>query len=306
MGGHPALGSVLNRLQGPVDKSVPPYVGMKTAGVWRDPGTPGFLGSTYAPFVPDGQGLADMKLNGITTDRLADRRQLIASVDRLRRDVDAGGQLAGLDSYQQQAFGVLTSSRLVDALDLSREDPEIRARYGDGKPYQFQYDGAATNNELILTARRLVEAGVRCVTLTFGRWDSHSNNEGLVRHHGTRIDQAVAALVTDLDERGMLDDVTVLVWGEFGRTPRINKNGGRDHWTQVSCAYLAGGGITGGQAIGSTNRLGERAQTRPVHVQEVFATLYRNLGIDPGTTTIKDPAGRPQYLTAMPPIHELH
>ena len=154
-------------------------------------------------------------------------------------------------------------------------------------------------------ARRLVEVGVRCVTLTYGRWDSHGDNEGLVRHHGTRIDQAVGALVTDLDERGMLDDVTVLVWGEFGRTPRINKNAGRDHWTQVSCAYMAGGGMKCGQAIGSTNRLGEHAKTRPVHVQEVFATVYKNLGIDPASTTISDPTGRPQYLTKMDPISEL-
>ncbi len=305
LGGHPALGSVLHRLKAPVDKSVPPFVGMKTDGVWRDPGEPGFLGPTFAPFIPDGQGLADMKLDGITTDRLGNRKQLLSSVDRLRRDMDADGQLEGVDSYSQQAFDVLTSSKLVDALDLSKEDPQVRERYGDGKPYQFQYDGAATDNELILMARRLVEVGVRCVTLTYGRWDSHGDNEGLVRHHGVRIDQAVHALVTDLEERGMFDDVTIIVWGEFGRTPRINGNAGRDHWPQVSCAYMAGGGMKGGQAIGSTNRLGEHAQTRPVHFQEIFATLYKNLGIDPGTTTIKDPTGRPQYLTTMDPIAEV-
>ena len=119
------------------------------------------------------------------------------------------------------------------------------------------------------------------MTLTYGRWDSHGDNEGLVRHHGTRIDQAVAALVNDLEDRGMLDNVTVLVWGEFGRTPRINPNGGRDHWTQVSCAYMAGGGMKNGQAIGSTNRLGEHAHGRPVHVQEIFATLYLALALIP-------------------------
>lgn len=305
MGGHPAMGSVLHKLQGPVDKSVPPYVGMVTAGVWRDPGRPGFLGASYAPFKPEGQGLADMKLNGVTIDRLNNRKQLLSSVDQLRRQVDASGQLEALDAYEQQAFDVLASSKLVDALDLSKEDPKIRESYGTGKPYKFQYDGAATNNELILMARRLVEVGVRCVTLTYGRWDSHGNNEGLVRHHGVRIDQAVAALVTDLEQRGMLDDVTVLVWGEFGRTPRINKSAGRDHWTQVSCAYMAGGGMRTGQAIGSTNRLGEHAKTRPVHPQEIFSTVYHNLGIDTRFATIKDPAGRPQYLTQKAPIAEL-
>jgi hypothetical protein len=305
LGGRPALGSVMHKLKGPVDPSVPPYIGMKTDGVWRNPGTPGFLGSAYGPFIPDGQGLNDMKLNGITTDRLSDRKQVLASIDRLRRNADSDGSLEGLDAYQQQAFDVLTSSKLVDALDLSKEDPKIRARYGDGKPYTFKYDGAETNNELVLQARRLVEVGVRCVTLTYGRWDSHGDNEGLVRHHGVRIDQAVHALVTDLEERGMLDDVTVLVWGEFGRTPRINGNGGRDHWPQVSCAYMAGGGMQTGQAIGSTNLLGEHAHSRPVHVQEIFATLYHNLGIDISATTITDPTGRPQYLTQRDPIREL-
>ncbi|MFL2869938.1 MAG: DUF1501 domain-containing protein [Pirellulaceae bacterium] len=305
LGGRPALGSVMHKLKGPVDPSVPPYIGMKTDGVWRNPGTPGFLGSAYAPFIPDGQGLNDMKLNGITTDRLSDRKQVLASIDRLRRNVDSNSSLEGLDAYQQQAFDVLTSSKLVDALDLSKEDPKIRARYGDGKPYTFKYDGAETNNELVLQARRLVEVGVRCVTLTYGRWDSHGDNEGLVRHHGVRIDQAVHALVTDLEERGMLDDVTVLVWGEFGRTPRINGNGGRDHWPQVSCAYMAGGGMQTGQAIGATNRLGEHAHSRPVHVQEIFATLYHNLGLDISATTITDPTGRPQYLTQRDPIREL-
>jgi len=305
LGGRPALGSVMHKLKGPVDPSVPPYIGMKTDGVWRNPGTPGFLGSAYGPFIPDGQGLNDMKLNGITTDRLSDRKQVLASIDRLRRNADSDGSLEGLDAYQQQAFDVLTSSKLVDALDLSKEDPKIRSRYGDGKPYTFKYDGAETNNELVLQARRLVEVGVRCVTLTYGRWDSHGDNEGLVRHHGVRIDQAVHALVTDLEERGMLDDVTVLVWGEFGRTPRINGNGGRDHWPQVSCAYMAGGGMQTGQAIGSTNRLGEHAHSRPVHVQEIFATLYHNLGIDISATTITDPTGRPQYLTQRDPIREL-
>jgi uncharacterized protein (DUF1501 family) len=145
-------------------------------------------------------------------------------------------------------------------------------------------------------ARRLVEVGVRCVTLSFGRWDSHGQNFDLVRDHGGKLDQAVSALVQDLDERGMLNDVTVVVWGEFGRTPRINQGAGRDHWPQVNSALLAGGGMRTGQVIGSTNRLGEFAVDRPVDVQEVVATLYKNLGIDPQSTTLQDPTGRPQYV----------
>ena len=152
----PKLSRMIPICLGPVDKSVTPYVGMATQGVWKDPGQPGFLGPSYAPFKPEGQGLADMKLNGIATDRLDNRRQLLKSVDRLRREADATGQLDALDAYEQRAFDVLVSSKLVDAMDLSKEDPKIREQYGTGKPYEFQYDGASTNSELILMARRLV------------------------------------------------------------------------------------------------------------------------------------------------------
>jgi hypothetical protein len=248
--------------------------------------------------------MANMKLK-ITTDQLADRRRLLAGFDQLHRNRDATGALTGVDSATELAFDVLTSSRLVDALDLSKEDPRLRDRYGTGQPYKFQYDGAPTVNEHLLIARRLVEAGVRCVTLSYGRWDSHGDNFGLVRDHGPKLDQCLSALIEDLHARGMLDDVTVIAWGEFGRTPRVNKDGGRDHWPQVSCAFLAGGGIRAGQAIGATNRLGEYAKDRPVAMAEIVATLYHNLGIDVGTTTLTDPTGRPQYLVEAGPIPEL-
>jgi uncharacterized protein (DUF1501 family) len=246
-----------------------------------------------------------MRLGAISADRLRDRRLLLAGFDRLRRDLDARGTMQAKDQFDRDAFDLLASSRLVDALDLSREDPKVLARYGDGKPYQYQFDGAPTVNEHLLLARRLVEVGVRCVTLTFGRWDSHSENFKLVRDHGSKLDQALTALIDDLDQRGMLNDVTVIAWGEFGRTPRINKKAGRDHWPQVSAAILAGGGMRTGQVIGSTNRLGEHAQDRPVHFQELFATLYRNLGINSATTTLRDPSGRPQYLVEREPLREL-
>ena len=305
VGGRPCLGAAAAKLRGPVDRAVPPFVGLTNVGVWKDPGQPGFLGPTYSPFQPDGPGMDNMKLNGVSLERLSDRKQLRASFDAFRQVVDADGKTGALDSFTQRAFDVLTSSRLVAALDLSQEDPKLRERYGDGKPFQFQYDGAPTINENLLIARRLVEAGVRCVTMTYGRWDSHGANFDLVRDHGSKLDQGFSALIEDLDSRGMLDDVTVIAWGEFGRTPRINNTGGRDHWPQVSCALLAGGGMKTGQAIGSTNRLGEHAHSRPVHMQEVVATLYHNLGFETSTTTIKDPTGRPQYLVEHPPIHEL-
>jgi hypothetical protein len=308
VGGRPSLGSVVSKLQGPVDLAVSPFVGLaeRTAHQpWSDSGTPGFLGAAHAPFKPQGDGMADMRLNDVSLDRLRDRRGLLQRLDRFRRDVDASGMMAGLDAYGQRALDVLTSSRLVDALDLSKEDPKIVARYGDGKPYNFQYDGAPTCNEHLLIARRLVEAGVRVVTLSYGRWDSHGQNFALVRDHGAKLDQCLSALVEDLDGRGLLDDVSIVVWGEFGRTPRINKDAGRDHWPQVSCALLAGGGMRTGQAIGATDRLGEYAKERPVHFQEVLATLYHNLGINPETTTLVDPTGRPQYLVQKAPLREL-
>ncbi len=308
IGGRPSIGSALAKLQGAVDPSVPPFVGLaeRTQHVeWSDPGQVGFLGSTYGAFRPSGPDLANMKLNAANQTQLADRRKLLAGFDTLRRGLDADGALAGMDAHSERALNVLLSSKLIDALDLSKEDPRVRDRYGDGKPYKFQHDGAPTANDQFLMARRLVEAGARCVTLTFGRWDSHGKNFDLVRDHGPKLDQALSALVWDLDRLGMLDDVTVIAWGEFGRTPRINKEAGRDHWPQVSCAILAGGGMRTGQVIGSTNRLGEHAKDRPVTFGDVFATLYHNLGLNTETATILDPTGRPQYLTDGKVIREL-
>jgi uncharacterized protein (DUF1501 family) len=249
--------------------------------------------------------MADLLLKGIALEQLPNRKRLLSSFDNMRRDIDANGSIRGMDASTERALGVLTSSRLLEALDLSRESEKVRARYGDGKPYQYQYDGAPTVNDQLLLARRLVEVGVRCVTLSYGRWDSHGKNFDLVRDHGTKLDQGVSALIEDLDARGMLNDVSVVVWGEFGRTPRINKGAGRDHWPQVSCALLAGGGMKTGQVIGATNRLGEYATERPVQFQEVLATLYHNLGINPATTTINDPTGRPQHLVTYPAMREL-
>jgi hypothetical protein len=299
VGGRPSIGSTVAKIKGIVDPAVPPTVALaaKTKhGPWSEPGNPGFLGTAFQPFQPKGEGMDDLKLNGVTLDRLQDRKLLLKGLDGLRSDIDSSGMLRGMDAFTEAAFGVLTSSKLVDALDLSKEDPKVVARYGNGKPYKYQYDGAPTVNEHLLIARRLVEVGVRSVTLSYGRWDSHGANFDLVRDHGGKLDQCVTALVQDLDDRGMLDDVTVVVWGEFGRTPRINKNSGRDHWPRVSCALLAGGGMQTGQAIGATNRLGEYAKVRPVHFQEIVGTIYHNLGIDPMTTTLIDPTGRPQFL----------
>jgi hypothetical protein len=307
-GGWPCLGSVLSKVQGPVNKYVPPFVGLspKMGHIpWSDAGQPGFLGVAHAPFKPDGAGKADMVLNGVTLDRLADRKNLLAKFDQFRRDVDASGMMEGLDSFNEQAFGLLTSSKLLEALDIEKEDPKVRATYGKGDP-KNRDDGGPKLMEHMLVARRLVEAGARCVTLAFSRWDHHGDNFGALRQDLPLLDQGVSALINDLYARGLEKDVSVVVWGEFGRTPTINKDGGRDHWPRVSCAMLAGGGMKVGQVIGATDRLGGEAVERPVQFGEVFATLYHNLGIDVSKVTVNDLTGRPQFLVdGYQPMREL-
>jgi hypothetical protein len=272
---------------------------------WADAGGPGFLGVAHAPFKPEGAGKQDMVLNGITLERLQDRRQLLASFDTFRRDVDASGLMEGLDAFNEQAFGMLTSSQVLEALDLSKEDQRIVQRYGKGDP-KNRDDGAPKLMEHFLIARRLIQAGARCVTLAFSRWDHHGDNFGALRQDLPLLDQGVSALVEDLYRLGLEKDISVVVWGEFGRTPVINKDAGRDHWPRVSCGLLFGGGIKLGQVIGATDRLGGEASERPVHFGEVFATLYHNLGIDVNKVTVPDLTGRPMYLTdGYQPLKEL-
>ncbi|MBX3444015.1 MAG: DUF1501 domain-containing protein [Planctomyces sp.] len=309
-GGWPALGSVLSKAYGPRDPAVPAYVGLSPRMghmPWADNGQPGFLGVAHAPFTPHGEGKEDMVLQGITLERLDDRRQVLASFDRFRRDVDSRGMMEGLDAFGQQAFGILTSSKLADALDVDKEDPALRERYGRGFNHNRD-DGGPRLLDNFLIARRLISSGVRCVTLSFSRWDWHDRNFIQGREDMPMLDQAVSALVEDLEQRGMLDDISVVVWGEFGRTPKVNEQGGRDHWPQVSCALLAGGGMRHGQVIGATNRLGEYATDRPVHFQEVLSTLYHSQGIDIEAATFPDLQGRPQYLvdhSRFGPMREL-
>jgi Protein of unknown function (DUF1501) len=308
-GGWPSLGGVVSKLHGPVNKLVPPFVGLspKMGEMrWARAGEPGFLGPAYGPFKPEGAGKTDMVLNGVTLDRLADRQALLTSFDQFRRDVDGSGMMAGMDAFNQQAFGLLTSSKLLEALDIEKEDPKVRARYGKGDP-KNRDDGGPKLMEHFLTARRLVEAGARCVTLAFSRWDHHGKNFDALRQDLPMLDQGVSALVQDLHARGLDKDVSVIVWGEFGRTPTINKDGGRDHWPRVSCALLAGGGMKTGQVIGATDRLGGEAVERPVQFSEVFATLYHNLGIDVSKVTMNDLSSRPQFLVDnnAQPIREL-
>ena len=323
-GGWPAMGAAVSKLQGSVNQAIPPHLTMcyKTAHPpWGTPGDGGFLGLAHAPFrLVNEQGTRgntqkaklpspNMTLEGITLERLQDREQLMASMDRFKRELDSTGVVDGVDAFTQQALGILTSSKLADAIDLSNESPKTIERYGQSDPI-FQVGGAPKITENFLIARRLVEAGARVVSLNFSRWDWHGapyGNYKRAREDMPLLDQAVTALVDDLHERGLDRDVTVVVWGEFGRTPKINAKGGRDHWPRVSCALLAGGGMRTGQVVGATNRLGEHATERPVTFGEIFATLYHNLGIDVNHATIRDLHGRPQYLvdSGTQPISEV-
>jgi hypothetical protein len=311
-GGWPSLGSVVSKLQGPTGPGVPPFVSLSPRmryPNWSDPGQPGFAGQAHAPFAPNA-GKVSLQLEGISRPHLGSRRSLLEQLDRLKRQADSDDALQGADKYYEQAFGILTSSRLAEALDLERESPKVRDFYGRGvnEPAGFG-DAGPLMNDYFLTARRLVEAGVRVVTLAYGRWDWHGRPHGTnfenARDHFPVLDQGLTALLTDLRERGMEQDVSVVVWGEFGRTPKINANGGRDHWPPVCSGIVAGGGMRVGQVIGSTNKYGEFAKDRPVHFQEVFATLYRNLGIDVSQVTLTDLSGRPQFLLDHSLYHPL-
>ncbi len=313
-GGWPQFGSVVSKLQGGVEPATPPFVSLCyecTHGPYNEPG-PGMLGVAQSGFRPLGPSRSDLTLRGITTDRLYDRTRLLSSMDRFRRDADASGTMDGMDAFTKQALGVLTSSKLAEALDLSKEDPRVAARYGHGDEVKHIDDnGAPRVPQSFLAARRLVEAGARVVTVNYSKWDWHGGKGNDIftreREDFPIFDQAITALVEDLHQRGLDKDVTVLVWGEFGRTPTISAQGGRDHWPRVAMALMAGGGMPCGQVIGSTDRLGGEADSRPVTFAEVFATLYHNLGIDVSTATIEDASGRPRYLVdaGAQPIREL-
>lgn len=296
-GGWPEMGAMLSKLLGPRDVAMPPFVGLSPRMQHRpyNNGYGGFLGPAHSAFQPNGDGRSDLVLGNVTVDRLANRRRLLASLDTLRRQADQAAWVQSADALQQQALGVLTSSRLAEALDVSAEDPRIVERYGKGTE-QVQGDAAPRLNQQFLLARRLVEAGARMVTLSYSFWDWHGSNFNNARANLPDLDQALSALLDDLYERGLDRQVTVVVWGEFGRTPRINKDAGRDHWPNVNFALMAGGGMRTGQVIGSTDRYGGEAESRPVHFQEVFATIYHNLGFDLQKTTVRDLTGRPQYL----------
>ena len=322
-GGRPAMGCVVSKLLGSSSDVTPAFVDlMQGRPLVRNSARAGFLGPSYQPFRPDmssmfqreleagmkgelsrlgEQQTVSLELNpSLSYRRLDDRRSLLAGLDQIRRNVDSSGMMSAMDRFQQQAVGILTSGDFARAMDLSSEDPQVIAKYvapGSKQGVQSTTSEGPDSTRKFLLARRLVEAGVRCVSVTISDFDTHSNNFERMRNLMPIVDHGLCALVNDLTERGMLDDVSIVVWGEFGRTPRINdKDGGRDHWPRVGPALLTGGGMKTGQVIGETDRVAGSAISRPVNYKDIFATLYKNLGIDARQITIEDPQGRPQYL----------
>jgi hypothetical protein len=287
---HPSFGAVVSKLRGASAGDIPPYVSLRGMA----PGTePGYLGIAHRPFTPDGPGVQNLRLpGGVDGARMDDRKSLLASFDNTRRDVDASGTMKGMDSFTERAFEMVASGAVRRALDLSHEEPRARDRYQGIEPF--------------LTARRLIEAGVGCVTLAYGGWDTHSNNFIELRKQLPQLDRGIANLVQDLHDRGMQDDVVTVVWGEFGRTPKINGNmGGRDHWAPAMSALVAGGGLKMGQTVGSTTSRGETPRDCRYTPSNLLATLYGSLGIDPSQTFLNG-SGRPMYiLDDREPIAEL-
>ncbi len=322
LGGRPALGSVVAKLHGSTADAAPAFVDLMQ-GPHSSARVPDLVSSArrFSLFAPifrtclrdslnrgmqnelarlGKNHMVSLKLDGtISLDRLTNRTQLLAQFDTFRREVDSAGMMGAMDRFTEQAVGILTSGQLSDALDFSKEDPRVLVRYTltatGGRPNTTSESPGATKKFLL--ARRLLDAGVRCVSLSISDFDTHSDNFPRMRHVLPIVDYGLATLIEDLEERRQLDDTLIVVWGEFGRTPRINpKNGGRDHWPQVGPALLAGGGLHGGQIIGATDRTASVAISRQVSYKDVFATIYHHLGINPHEIALTDPQGRPQHL----------
>jgi uncharacterized protein (DUF1501 family) len=287
--GRPHFGSVVARLQGQTDPVVPAFVDLSPTMQHKPYNSPGpaNLGRSAAPVKVDGDEIGVMKNLTVTPEQLRDRKGLLETLDASRR-------AAAGDTFHDRAFDVLTSSKLVEALDVTKESARTRERYGVGSSKHLG-DGAPQWNDQLLMARRLVEAGCRVVTVAYGFWDTHGQNFSYLKKQLPLFDAGISALVEDVYARGLGDDVTVCVWGEFGRTPKINKDAGRDHWARVNSALLAGGGMRVGQVIGSTDGAAAEAKDDPIPYPSVLATVYRNLGIDPHAM-VYDVSNRPSPI----------
>ncbi len=299
IGGAPAVGSVISKLLGPRD-GAPAFV-WDCVGGSQEGVQPGYLGPAYQPFVPEMSAAAFQRR--LPVQQIHSRMSLLKGLDAIRRDLDASGEWEAMDAFNREAVELVLSGRVGAALDMNREDPRVRDRYADGAGrYRNQ-------TERFLLARRLVEAGVRYVALNWGGYlgfDSHEQNYPKMRDILPPLDMGLSALIEDLYQRGLDKDTLIVVWAEFGRTPKVNDKGGRDHWPPVQSALVIGGGLRMGQTIGATDRAAGEPTNRPVHAHQILATIYNHLGIDAEHTQLIDPAGRPRYLLDVrDPIDEL-
>ena len=292
----PSMGAIISHLLGPAKAGAPSSVNFNDGGFGYHGAS--FLGVAHNPIrigeysygdeagrLPTAEAKSFQLLAELSQDRLNGRLGLAQQLDRVRRDVDNRGTFDNMDRMTQQALDILLSGRTRDALDVTKEDPQTRELYGPGW------------GEQTLMARRLVEAGVRFVTVNTGYWDDHGNIKGALDDKLPRHDRAVGVLIDDLSRRGMLEDTLVVTAGEFGRTPRINQAAGRDHWPQAQSILVAGGGYRHGQVVGSTDSKAEYPTSRPLSPNDFCAIFYHALGISPDTT-IRDHSGRPNKLLA--------
>ena len=278
-GQHPSIGAVISKTRSG-QNDVPSFVSLRGMSMGTEPG---YLGISHRPFTADGPGLQNLRLaGGLTADKMDDRKDLLGRFDTTRREIDASGTMRGMDAFSGRALDMIASGVVRQALDLKQEDPRSRDRY--------------KGVEQFLTARRLVEAGVGCVTLSYGGWDTHTGNFRELKRQLPALDRGIATLIQDLHDRGMEDDVITVVWGEFGRTPKINmSDAGRDHWSPVMSALVAGGGLKMGQVVGASSARGEYPKDRPYKVPHLLSTIYNAIGIDT-SITFPNGAGRPMYI----------
>ena len=287
----PHIGSIVARMQGQTDPVMPAFVDLSPTMQHKPYNSPGaaMLGRTAAPVKVDGDEVAVLKNLAVPMEQLANRKTLLSDLDSFRK---SSGSSA--DTFHDRAFDVLTTSKMVEALDVTKEPERTRDRYGRGSS-RHQGDGAPQWNDQLLMARRLVEAGARVVTVAYGFWDTHGQNFKALKQQLPLFDCGISALVEDIHARGLDQDVTVVVWGEFGRTPKINKDAGRDHWARVNSVLLAGGGMRTGQVIGSTDSAAGEAKDDPIQYPSVLATVYKNLGLDPHAM-VYDVSNRPSPI----------
>jgi hypothetical protein len=295
----PSFGSVISRALGSRQPPMPAYVTIPKSEAFGYQGAV-YLGKAHNPFEVGADpnaadfGVANLSLpKGLTHRNVNDRRALLRSFDTLRRDIDESGAMEGLDVFKAQAIEMVAGDRMREAFDIGAEDPKLRDRYG-----RHRYGQSA------LLARRLIEAGARCVNVNTGNWDHHNDIDKGLDQHLPPLDQAIGVLIEDLIDRGMLDNVLIYCVGEFGRTPRINGDAGRDHWADCFSVMLAGGGVRGGTVVGASEKWGGAVFERPVSPLDMLATIYDLLGI-PLNTNYEDSSGRPTAITTGDPVREL-